>query len=132
MEKSLEKTYFAQKSTTTPSPEKSVVIEDRVAHEAGLCKKYGIEKIQGKGVVDTNVAGRVLGGGGLLSKYAEGELECLFLEKVQANDVAWVAETLSKGGREVLFSPYGGGITKTCILYAAQEGNGEMVRTLVR
>ena len=52
--------------------------------------------------------------------------------KVQANDLSWVTETLGKGGRDLLFSPYGSGLAQTSILYAAQNGQSEMIKLLLR
>lgn len=55
------------------------------------------------------------------------------ISQVQERDLPWVRETLSRaGGRELIFSPWGGGVAQTCILYAAHNGDVDMCRLLIR
>eukprot|EP00392_Amoebophrya_sp_AT5.2_P014182 g14324.t1 len=98
--------------------------------EQDLVKKLGIEKPTAYAVVDTNVSnGRR---SAMMEQHADGELETLLLEKVKGKDLDWVKHTLSQCGRELFLSPYAGNIIKTSILYAAENGDSDMCKLLVR
>merc|ERR1712238_572641 len=73
------------------------------------------------GQVDTNLA-----------QYPEGQLESQFTAKVKEGDSQRVLDTLSKTGRELVESPFGGGFAKTSILYAAANADVQMCKRLIR
>jgi len=101
---------------------------DRVQVEAELVKKYNIAKVEGRSVVDTN-----RGNGRRSSQTWEaGVLETEFIQKVKDKDREWVNKTLQQYGRDLILSPYGGGIAQTCILYAAGNGDVDMIKCLTK
>mmetsp|Transcript_27734 Transcript_27734/g.69965 ORF Transcript_27734/g.69965 Transcript_27734/m.69965 type:complete len:268 (+) Transcript_27734:143-946(+) len=64
--------------------------------------------------------------------YQEGEIEAEFLEKVQNGDLAWVLDCLERvADRQIIYSKWAGGVTKTCLLYAIQNKDELMVRLLL-
>ncbi|CAD7945237.1 unnamed protein product [Amoebophrya sp. A120] len=66
-----------------------------------------------------------------LNEYEEGELERDFVDKVQQGDDSWVLNCLAAVGRPILFSEWAGGVSRTCILYAAKQGDQEMCKILL-
>lgn len=92
-----------------------------------LAEKYRLPKITVDAKVDTNRSGQTTHFAGL----KPGELEQELVRRVTQADYVWVGNCLSKA-KEVLFSPWGGHITQTCILYAANRGDVEMCKLLLR
>jgi hypothetical protein len=64
----------------------------------------------------------------MLKNAKEGEWEKKLMEKIKAGDHAWVADLLQKTGKDVLLSPWAGGMTKTAVIYAAEKKDLEMCK----
>jgi len=67
-----------------------------------------------------------------LNKFPAGEVENDLLNRVREGDLPAVRVLFSQFGTDLLDSSYGEGVTKTCILVAACNGDLEMTTHLVR
>lgn len=89
-----------------------------------LAEKYRLPKIEADAKVDTNRKPSFQG-------LKMGDLERELVRRVIKGDYDWVSNCLSKA-KEVLFSDWAGGITRTSILYAANNADAEMCKLLLR
>lgn len=93
-----------------------------------MAEKYNLPKLEVDARIDTNRFGKANRMAGL----KPGDLEQELVQRVVARDSDWVCNCLAKSGKELLFSEWGGGIAKTCILYAANAADIEMCKLLLR
>jgi len=106
--------------------------EDATSREQRLAEKYNLPKIEAEARIDTNRYGGGEKKKKLVPGLKPGDLEQELVKRVIKGDYDWVYNALQKAGRDLLFSEWGGGITKTCILYAANKADLEMCKLLLR
>ncbi|CAD7963109.1 unnamed protein product [Amoebophrya sp. A120] len=103
--------------------------ESSLNREQRLAEKYNLPKIEAEARIDTNRFGmKKKPTPGL----KPGDLEQELVRRVIKGDHDWVYNALQKAGRDLLFSEWGGGVTKTCILYAANRADLDMCKLLLR